>query len=164
MIFTFDTFVFVHYNVKINKQKQEVAMAVKVTIQDIADALGVSRNTVSKAINNTGILADSTRDRVLKKAAEMGYKQFSYISVSDSTKPALSISSPKEKCEIALFTASFVGNSHFASPMLDKFQRELSQLGYSLTMHRIMADETDSLSAGFLHGGADRRYCLRRDV
>ena len=145
MIFTFDTFVFVHYNVKINKQKQEVAMAVKVTIQDIADALGVSRNTVSKA-NNTGILADSTRDRVLKKAAEMGYKQFSYISVSDSTKPALSISSPKEKCEIALFTASFVGNSHFASPMLDKFQRELSQLGYSLTMHRIMADETDSLS------------------
>jgi LacI family transcriptional regulator len=121
-------------------------MAAKVTIQDIADALGVSRNTVSKAINNTGILADSTRDRVLKKAAEMGYKQFSYISVSDSRKSALSISSPKGKCEIALFTASFLGNSHFASPMLDKFQRELSQLGYSLTMHRIMADETDRLS------------------
>ena len=47
-------------------------MAAKVTIQDIADALGLSRNTVSKAINNTGILADATRDRVLKKAAEMG--------------------------------------------------------------------------------------------
>ena len=54
-------------------------MAGRVTIQDIADALGVSRNTVSKAINNTGILADATRDRILKKAVEMGYKQFSYV-------------------------------------------------------------------------------------
>ena len=61
-------------------------MAGKVTIQDIADALGVSRNTVSKAINNTGILADATRDRVLKKAVEMGYKQFSYVAFSGPAK------------------------------------------------------------------------------
>ena len=54
-------------------------------MQDIADALGISRNTVSKAINNTGILADSTREKVLKKAVEMGYKQFSYINVSGMT-------------------------------------------------------------------------------
>ena len=50
-------------------------MAERVTIQDIADALGVSRNTVSKAINNTGLLADATRERILRKAADMGYKQ-----------------------------------------------------------------------------------------
>ncbi len=31
-------------------------MATKVTIQDIADELQLSRNTVSKAINNTGVL------------------------------------------------------------------------------------------------------------
>ena len=47
-------------------------MAPRVTIQDIADALGISRNTVSKAINNTGVLADATRKKVLKKAKEMG--------------------------------------------------------------------------------------------
>ena len=50
-------------------------MRERVTIQDIASALGLSRNTVSKAINNTGPVADSTRAAVLKKAAEMGYKQ-----------------------------------------------------------------------------------------
>ena len=55
-------------------------MSDRVTIQDIADALGLSRNTVSKAINNTGILADATREKILKKALEMGYKQFSYVS------------------------------------------------------------------------------------
>ena len=43
-------------------------MAERITIQDIADELGVSRNTVSKAINNTGLLAESTRQKVLKKA------------------------------------------------------------------------------------------------
>ncbi len=52
--------------------KKEKYMGTRVTIQDIADELGISRNTVSKAINNTGILADATRDKVLKKAMEMG--------------------------------------------------------------------------------------------
>ena len=71
-------------------------MAPRVTIQDIADALGISRNTVSKAINNTGVLADATRKKVLKKAKEMGYKQFSYETFTDNNKPSLSISTPKE--------------------------------------------------------------------
>ena len=121
-------------------------MAGRVTIQDIADALGVSRNTVSKAINNTGILADATRDKVLKKAMEMGYKQFSYVTITDTGKPSLTLSVPNERSEIALFTTCFLSNSHFSSTMLDKFQRELSQLGYSLTMHRVLPDELDSLS------------------
>ena len=47
-------------------------MEKKVTIQDIADALGLSRNTVSKALNNTGVLAEETRQKILEKAAEMG--------------------------------------------------------------------------------------------
>ena len=45
-------------------------MATKVTIQDIASELQLSRNTVSKAINNTGVLADATREKILRKAAE----------------------------------------------------------------------------------------------
>lgn len=69
-------------------------MSTRVTIQDIADELGVSRNTVSKAINNTGILADATREKVLKKAAEMGYKQFSYVTVADSGQSLLTLSPP----------------------------------------------------------------------
>lgn len=120
-------------------------MANRVTIQDIADALGLSRNTVSKAINNTGILADSTREKILKKAMEMGYKQFSYINISDFQKNKLSSAVPNEKREIALLTTNFLGNSHFSSTMLDKFQREINQLGYSFTMHRILTDQIKKL-------------------
>ena len=84
----------------------------KVTIQDIADALGISRNTVSKAINNSEGLADATRERILQKAVEMGYKQFSYVaSLSGSgiprPVPADPLEPPAASGEIALFTTNF---------------------------------------------------------
>ncbi|MBQ8490383.1 MAG: LacI family DNA-binding transcriptional regulator [Pseudobutyrivibrio sp.] len=119
-------------------------MANKVTIQDIADALGVSRNTVSKAINNTGILADSTREKVLAKAVEMGYKQFSYANSVSDILGSNSASKPVVSGEIALFTGNFLGNSHFASTMLDKFQNEITHLGYSMTMHRVTPDNIEN--------------------
>ncbi len=120
-------------------------MGNRITIQDIADELGISRNTVSKAINNTGILSDATRDKVLKKAVEMGYKQFSYVKTTDTGSPMLSIPIQKENAEIAVFLTNFVGGSHFALVMLDKFQKELASLGYSLTMHRILAEEPENM-------------------
>ena len=103
-------------------------MKKKVTIQDIADALGISRNTVSKAINNSEGLADATREKILQKAVEMGYKQFSYFSTFAAVSDAgvgggLSISGYQG--EIALLTSAFLTQSHFASTMLDKFQGEL---------------------------------------
>lgn len=117
-------------------------MAERVTIQDIADSLGLSRNTVSKAINNTGILADATKEKILKKAIEMGYKQFSYATtLEDITGQSLSPVQTQQNKEIALFTTKFLGDSHFSSTMLDNFQREIAQMGYSLSMHRILNDE-----------------------
>ncbi len=123
-------------------------MANKVTIQDIADALGISRNTVSKAINNTGVLADATRDKILAKAQEMGYKTFSYANYAiEKPQGQMQLSqAASDKREIALFTTEFLNASHFASTMLDKFQREASSLGYSLTIYRILNEEVDSLA------------------
>ena len=109
----------------------------KVTIQDIADELGVSRNTVSKAINNTEGLAEATRDRILQKAVEMGYKHFSYIKAQKS---AVSEQENKEKGEIALLIGDALDGSHFASLMLDKLKKELPQWGYTLITHRVERD------------------------
>ena len=119
-------------------------MKKKVTIQDIADELGVSRNTVSKAINNSEGLAEATRERVLQKAVEMGYKQFSYVSSLTRTTSLIKESASESTGfvgEIALFTTVFLSQSHFASLMLDKFQREITQLGYTLNTHRITAED-----------------------
>ena len=127
-------------------------MAERVTIQDIADALGLSRNTVSKAINNTGILADATKKRVLQKAMEMGYKTFSYaaIQANSSIVPAGplpdSMQAANAKTEIALFIGMFLDNSHFASTMLDKFQNDISSIGYSMTIHRVTKEQKNQLA------------------
>lgn len=155
-------------------------MAGRVTIQDIADALGVSRNTVSKAINNTGVLADSTRDKILQKAIEMGYKQFSYVALAQggirgneqTQTPALnpilaplsdmSSQTPATHGIIALFTSALLGNSHFSSTMLDKMNRELSQLGYSVTIHRVLYEEIHSLKLpnSFIKEQTDAIICI----
>lgn len=45
----------------------------RVTLKDIAKELGVSHVTVSMALRNNSRVAKSTRERVRKKAAEMGY-------------------------------------------------------------------------------------------
>ena len=114
-------------------------MATKVTIQDIANELQLSRNTVSKAINNTGVLADATREKILRKAAEMGYKQFAYLPLfqEDTAKAAEHSILPSDKREIAMLTTQFLSSSHFSSMMLDRFQSEIDHLHSGTTIHRI---------------------------
>lgn len=118
-------------------------MSKKVTIQDIADALGVSRNTVSKAINNSEGLAEVTREKILQKAIEMGYKQFSYVQTlykAASAESEVGAEKP-ELGEIALLTTFYFGGSHFAATMLDRLQRELGQLGYRLNTHHVSKED-----------------------
>ncbi len=45
-----------------------------VTMQDIADIFGVSKVTVSKAVNNKEGIGDDLKQKILEKAEEMGYQ------------------------------------------------------------------------------------------
>ena len=107
----------------------------KVTIQDIADALNISRNTVSKAINGTGSVAKDTKTKIYNKAAELGYKQFSMLNqiIAETT-------TPQTNYEIALFSHSVLNTSHFSSSLLNTFQERISALGYRLSMYTIRDD------------------------
>ena len=120
-------------------------MASRVTIQDIADELGLSRNTVSKALNNAAGLADSTRERIIKKAMEMGYKQFAFLAAAQATAPASPTSGVDGPNEVALFTTTFIDRSHFASLTLDALQNDLSMRGYVLNTHRVSKEQIKSL-------------------
>ena len=62
----------------------------RITVQDIADALSLSRNTVSKALNNQYV-PPRTRERVLSAAIEMGYKSYGTVASTDMDKKHLRI-------------------------------------------------------------------------
>jgi LacI family transcriptional regulator len=53
-------------------------MQTKVNMNDIAEALNMSRNTISKAFNNQ-YLPDRTKQLILNKAIEMGYKNLDTV-------------------------------------------------------------------------------------
>ena len=110
----------------------------RVTIQDIADELGISRNTVSKAINNAGGLAESTRRKILEKAVEMGYKQFSYIKTRSG---AVLQSETQGKREIALLCGCVISPPHFAARMLEMLKQDLPGWGYTLNACRVERED-----------------------
>ena len=70
----------------------------------------------------------------------MGYKQFSYITLAQKNGAQIDEGADRvssAKGEIALLTGDIIDSSHFASLMLDKLKRELSQWGYTLNLHRV---------------------------
>lgn len=111
-----------------------ICMAKKITIQDIADALGLSRNTVSKALNNTGVLAEDTRRRILEKAAEMGYNRFIYIQQEPPARD-------REIKELALISQNMPYGSHFGTFVLNTFQEKISRNYYRLSMFPVRKEE-----------------------
>ncbi len=55
----------------------------KVTIQDVARELHLSRNTVAKALNNSDTVSYETRYVVIEKAYEMGYSKLSPVVLNE---------------------------------------------------------------------------------
>ena len=52
----------------------------KITIHDISKELGINSSTVSRALNNSSRVTQKTKDKILSKAAELGYQRNSLAS------------------------------------------------------------------------------------
>ncbi|MNO25119.1 Catabolite control protein A [compost metagenome] len=110
----------------------------KVTIQDIADALGISRNTASKALNGSESIPTETRNKVIKKAIELKYKQFAFM----ESESILS----KSTGNIALLTENLPNTSHFGSTLISGLEKRISAEGYNLSIHIVRDIEQKSLA------------------
>lgn len=98
----------------------------KVNIYELAEATGYSTSTVSKAINNTGRIGESTRKKIIDKASEMQYVP-SYH--------AKTLSNKKSWIIAVIFSDNlFTGFSHpYFSVILENFKRRVEEKGYEVT-------------------------------
>ncbi|KRE47103.1 LacI family DNA-binding transcriptional regulator [Paenibacillus sp. Soil522] len=110
----------------------------KITIQDIADSLGISRNTASKALNGVEGIPDETRNKVIKKAIELKYKQFAFVD-SESIMP-------KNPGNITLLTCNLPMSTHFGYTLLNGLEIKISSEGYNLSIHIVREADINTLS------------------
>ncbi len=114
-------------------------MAVKrITMQDIADACGLSRNTVSKIFNNRGAVPAETRKLVFQTAQDLGYGQFTEEMPKDVK---------KNTRNVALLTQHKLLSHNFGAFFLTGFTDQISRSGFTMRMFEATQEE---LAAGQL--------------
>ena len=80
----------------------------KITMQDIADALDISRVTVSKVFNNQSGVSDSLRELVFEKARELGYAKVPYQMVKQQKQSQRTISIIVSRPDSAFFWTNII--------------------------------------------------------
>lgn len=100
----------------------------KVTTKDIADKLNLSRNTVSRALNNQAGVGKETRKKILRIANEMGY----------TTEKTSNISNNKK---IAIISTNFTLNlQSFFGTILENIKNRLESKNYKVDVFPISKD------------------------
>lgn len=110
--------------------------AKRVTMQDIADACGLSRFTVSKVFNGHGSVPEATRRAVIAKAEELGYGK-----PAQGEKQAEQAEEPVRQRSVALLTQHKLLTHNFGAYFLTSFTDQLSRKGYSLKFFEVSQDE-----------------------
>lgn len=132
-------------------------MSAKVTVQDIADALGLSRTTVSKVLNHSPAVSDATRTAVLEKAKELGYRIWNM--------PAPAAEETAENIEISQFALvmhAVPGGNHMGTVIIPCVDQKLRQEGFSLIACTVSDEDyrTMQLPPILIHSQTKAILCL----
>lgn len=109
----------------------------KVKQQDIANSLGISRVTVSKALNNKKGVTNKMRSMVLLKAQDMGYSRLTredILFLNETMDSIQNASNPSAKRVINLFTESNIASNSFWSPVINSLAGTLADAGFDLSL------------------------------
>lgn len=118
----------------------------KVTIQDIAKEMGLSRNTVAKALSN-GAVAPETRNAVIQKAWQMGYAK-----LTEDVQQELETQYKKEQSGTILVLFNH-WESVFWNRTIAGISAAVTEEGFRMQLH--IVDEQDEDGDGVLAQLAD---------
>lgn len=80
----------------------------KITMKDIADALNISRVTVSKAFNNQTGVSEALKEQIFAKAGEMGYSRLPYQVIEAPAQKERTVSLIVSRPDSALFWTNII--------------------------------------------------------
>lgn len=125
-------------------------MAKKVTMQQIANYLGVSKFVVSKALSGKGGVSEATKERVIEAAAQLGY--FSQRPVSKLIKterPAQSAGTYKQSVLVLMPNVRFqTKESLYWGRIIDGISAELEKRGIGMI---ILSEQNADRLTGFIN-------------
>ena len=101
----------------------------KITMQDIADALNISRVTVSKAFNNQAGVSDSLRELIFEKAQELGYAKVPYLAIEQMQMQAQQHEHPNRTVSLIV---SRPDSAIFWTGIIHRMAQELSSYNINL--------------------------------
>lgn len=112
-------------------------MAKKVSMQDIADALNISKNSVSQALSGKAGVSPATRKKIQKKAIELGYHYKTMDSRSDSHQTG----------NIGLIASDFAFSlQSFFGEIYLSVEKEATNRGLNVLIQSISNDMRDNLT------------------
>ena len=112
----------------------------RITIYDLAKKLGVSAGTVSRSLNDHPSISQKTKDRVITKANELGYKTNKFaVNLSKQKSNTIGVIVPKL-------------NSIFMSTLLAGIEKIANEAGYNLIISQSLESmEKEKINAKTLY-------------
>jgi len=126
-------------------------MAKKVTMQQIANYLGVSKFVVSKALSGKGGVSEATKERVIEAAAQLGYYSQRSVSSLSASKPVSASQVPQRQSDNKQTVLVLMPNVRFQTKeslywgrIIDGISAELERRGIGMVI--LSEQNSDSLT------------------
>ncbi len=126
-------------------------VAARVTMKDVAVRAGVDRSTVSLSLRNSPRIADSTKERVLAAARDLGYRPHPYLTTLMHSRRRGKIGKSSETLAIVMFSSP---GDHWKQwepefrMAIDEARRQAQARGYFLEEFEAPLDKTSPQRLG----------------